>query len=110
MARSDVEYSQGAVPAGAEYDFWADERGLELADQLFVGNHLFVDHVFNELNQSMLTPFLRMMDHTETVLSSPEATSRDLSEFMTKPVTEVRLLRLSILWLRVIEKMLIFLS
>lgn len=50
------------------------------------------------------------MFHTDMVLSSPEATSLDLSQVIIMPVTEVRLLRLSILWLRVIEKILIFLS
>jgi len=51
-----------------------------------------------------------MILHTDIVLSNPEATNLDLSQVITIPVTEVRLFRLRILWLRVIEKMLIFLS
>lgn len=53
---------------------------------------------------------MRMMVHTEIDLSRPEAISRDLSQFIISPVTEDLLFRLSVRWLRLIEKMFIFLS
>ena len=50
------------------------------------------------------------MLQTETDLSKPAATSLDLSELSTSPVTELRLFKLSTLWFFAMEKMLIFLS